>query len=88
MLYSFFERLCTACARPLPEESPVTQLPDDLQSQRDAFHDAVKDMSIIPLWLNMGAATQSEPKVEAVPHIWRWRDIKPMMVRGGELISP
>lgn len=63
-------------------------LPNDLQAQRDAFHAELQRMSIIPLWLNLSAAAQTEPRVEGVPHIWRWRDIKPMMLRGGDLISP
>ena len=68
--------------------SATTQLPNDLKAQRDAFHEELKAMSITPLWLNLATAAQNEPKVDAVPHIWRWRDIKPMMLRGGDLISP
>lgn len=63
-------------------------LPNDLQAQRAAFHAKLERLSIMPLWLNLGAAVQSEPRVEGVPHIWRWRDIKPMMLRGGDLITP
>ncbi|WP_298493349.1 cupin domain-containing protein [uncultured Maritimibacter sp.] len=62
--------------------------PNDLQAQRDRFHDDLDRMNIIPLWLNLGAAAQHEPNVSAVPHIWRWSEIKPMMLRGGDLITP
>jgi gentisate 1,2-dioxygenase len=66
----------------------MTDRPNDLQAQRDTFHDELDKMSIIPLWLNLGAAAQTEPNVAAVPHIWRWNEIKPMMLRGGDLITP
>ena len=66
----------------------TTERPNDLQAQRDAFHKELSDMNITPLWLNLATAAQNEPRVDGVPHIWRWRDIKPMMLRGGELITP
>lgn len=68
--------------------SAEKQSSNDLQSQRNAFHEQLKDMSIAPLWLNLDTAAQKEPRVAGVPHIWRWQDIKPMMLRGGDLISP
>lgn len=66
----------------------MTDRTNDLQTQRDMFHRELDAMSIIPLWLNLGAAAQAEPNVAAVPHIWRWSEIKPMMLRGGDLITP
>lgn len=66
----------------------VTDRTNDLQTQRDMFHRELDAMSIIPLWLNLGAAAQAEPNVAAVPYIWRWSEIKPMMLRGGDLITP
>ena len=64
------------------------KVPNDLQRQRDSFHQELAAMSITPLWLNMAAAAQKEPRVESLPHIWRWSDIKPKMLRGGNLITP
>jgi gentisate 1,2-dioxygenase len=40
-----------------------------------------------PLWKFLGQALTPEPKSQARPHLWRWKELRPQLLRSGELVS-
>lgn len=40
-----------------------------------------------PLWTALRGASVIEPKSKAVPHVWRWQTLRPLLFRAGELVS-
>ena len=56
------------------------------------FHRALEPLSVGALWVNNAPGTRTadqpiEPKPQAVPHVWRWRDLRPQALRAGELVG-
>ena len=41
---------------------------------------------LMPLWTVRGDLMPSAPRPAAVPHVWRWADVRPLAVRAGELV--
>lgn len=62
-------------------------IPAELAAQREAFYRDLPQYSLRPLWEVLAQALTPEPQVKSVPHIWRWRDVRPRMLRAGELVT-
>jgi gentisate 1,2-dioxygenase len=63
------------------ELSDIQSSPAELQdyyARLDAQH-------ITPAWIGGGITT--EPKSEAVPYLWHWRDLRPQAMRAAELVG-
>ena len=64
-------------------------------TQHTAAHtDAINDFlaglpqfDVAPLWKVLGQQLTPEPKSQARPYLWRWKDIRPQLLRAGELVS-
>jgi gentisate 1,2-dioxygenase len=67
--------------RPIP-------LSNELQAQRSAFYSDLSQQSIAALWNELSSAATNEPRVQSVPHIWRWRDVRPRIMRASDLVTP
>jgi gentisate 1,2-dioxygenase len=63
-------------------------LSNDLQSQREQLYKQLEAQNIEPLWRVLGDAAPKTPKVESVPHMWAWRDVRPHMLTAGDLVTP
>jgi gentisate 1,2-dioxygenase len=70
-------------------QSPVAAavLTDDLIAQREAFYEELSRSDTGALWNVLSALLTPEPPVKSVPHIWRWRDLRPQVLRSGELVT-
>ncbi len=56
----------------------------------DAIHDflaGLPQFNVAPLWKVLGQQLTPEPKSQARPHLWRWKDLRPQLLRAGELVS-
>jgi gentisate 1,2-dioxygenase len=42
--------------------------------------------NLVPLWTEIGDLMPTTPRPQAVPHIWRWRDLLPLAERAGALV--
>jgi gentisate 1,2-dioxygenase len=56
-------------------------------AEREAFYKELEPFSLKPLWTVLAEALTPEPRVKSVPWIWRWRDVRPRMLRAGELVT-
>ena len=71
----------------LAESPRVPSAKSDLQAEREAFYADVAEFGMGPLWAVLSSALTPEPVVRSVPYIWRWQDVRPRMMRAGELVT-
>jgi gentisate 1,2-dioxygenase len=60
----------------------------DIQSSQEELQDyyaQLRGRHITPAWI--GGGISIEPRSEAVPHLWRWRDLRPQAMRAAELVG-
>jgi len=55
-------------------------------SLEDLFIDA-QARNLNPLWTNMQGFVTPQPSPHAVPHIWRFADVRPLLNRAGDLVA-
>ena len=53
----------------------------------DEFLAGLSQFNVGPLWKFLGQALTPEPKSQARPHLWRWQELRPQLLRSGELVS-
>jgi len=54
---------------------------------RQAFYDEIREYSMTPLWEVLHALLTKEPQSPALPVRWRYDDVRPYVMRSGEIIS-
>src|SRR5439155_367119 len=60
----------------------------DIQPSQEELQDYYAQLGaqhVTPAWIGGGIST--EPRSEAVPHLWRWRDLRPQAMRAAELVG-
>lgn len=60
----------------------------DLEQRREGFYRELEAQSIEPLWRALKDAAPKSPRVQSVPHIWRWREVRSQMLRAADLVTP
>jgi gentisate 1,2-dioxygenase len=70
-------------------EQPTKAAPlsPDLEAEREAFYRELPRFGMQALWTVLSDALTPEPRVRSMPYIWRWRDVRPRMLRAGELVT-
>src|SRR5216110_3764735 len=63
------------------ELSDIQSSPEELQ----AYYAELSAQHITPAWI--GGGISIEPRSEAVPFLWHWRDLRPQAMRTAELIG-
>ncbi|MHB8576647.1 MAG: cupin domain-containing protein [Dehalococcoidia bacterium] len=56
-------------------------------SARTAFYADLPQFGMGALWTVLGDALTPEPRVRSVPYIWRYKDVRPRVLRAGELVT-
>src|SRR5277367_7106678 len=67
--------------------SPMLEL-SDIQSSQEELEDyyaKLQAQHVTPAWIGGGISV--EPRSEAVPYLWRWRDLRPQAIRAAELVG-
>ena len=62
-------------------------LSPELVAQREAFYRELPQFSMKPLWAVLSDALTTEPRVKSIPYVWRWADVRPRILRAGELVT-
>jgi gentisate 1,2-dioxygenase len=70
-----------------PTETQTATLSPDLATQRQTFYQELPRFGMQALWNVLSDALTSEPTVKSVPYIWRWEDVRPRVLRAGELVT-
>jgi gentisate 1,2-dioxygenase len=56
-------------------------------SERASFYKEIDALSMTPLWESLHALVPPEPQTPALAALWRYQDVKPFLMRSGELIT-
>jgi gentisate 1,2-dioxygenase len=60
----------------------------DIKSSEEELLDyyaQLREQHVTPAWI--GGGISIEPQSKAVPHLWRWRDLRPQAMRAAELVG-
>ena len=57
------------------------------KAPRDTFYPELQRLSMAALWPLLADALTPEPRIKSTPHLWRWRDVRPNLLRSGELVT-
>ena len=60
----------------------------DIQSSQEELQDYYARLSaqhVTPAWV--GGGISIEPRSDAVPYLWRWRDLRPQAMRAAQLVG-
>ena len=60
----------------------------DIQSSKEELEDyyaKLQAQHVTPAWIGGGISV--EPRSEAVPYLWHWRDLRPQAMRAAELVG-
>jgi gentisate 1,2-dioxygenase len=63
------------------ELSDIQSSPEELEG----YYAQLRAQHVMPAWI--GGGITSEPKSEAVPYLWHWRDLRPQAMRAAELVG-
>ena len=61
--------------------SDIQASPEELQD----YYAQLRAQHVTPAWIAGGISI--EPCSEAVPYLWRWRDLRPQAMRAAELVG-
>ncbi|MBV9376834.1 MAG: cupin domain-containing protein [Alphaproteobacteria bacterium] len=63
------------------ELSDIQSSPQELQD----YYAQLQAQQVTPAWI--GGGISIEPRSEAVPYLWRWRDLRPQAMRAAKLVG-
>ena len=61
--------------------------PAPIESARKAFYDAISAHGMTPLWEVLHALVPPSPATPCQPALWKYSDVRPYLMRAGELIT-
>jgi gentisate 1,2-dioxygenase len=67
---------------------PYTFQKPELTAELKAFRDRLEAKSVTPLWEVFGKLATPEPRTRCVPAIWRYDEIRSMLLEAAQLITP
>src|SRR6202046_4386735 len=59
----------------------------NVQAARQAYYDRISKHDMAPLWEKLRDLVSNEPKTQCAPAIWRFKDVKAMVMEASDLIS-
>ena len=57
------------------------------EDARDTYYEKLAQFSTIPLWTILQDQVSPEPQTKVSPHLWRWAELRPYVLRAGELVD-
>ena len=60
---------------------------DTKSSARDAYYARMSKHDMAPLWVVLKDIIPDEPKTICAPAIWHFKDVKPLVLEAGEMIT-
>src|SRR5437870_3573989 len=55
--------------------------------EREAFKERLGEKAAAPLWDVLGDLVLQEPRPACVPALWRYQDLRPLLMESGALIT-
>lgn len=61
--------------------------PTDTAARRQEFYDRLSERDLAPLWEVLKGLLPSEPNSKAQPHKWAYREVRPLLMESGDLLT-
>jgi gentisate 1,2-dioxygenase len=68
-------------------KGPGADAKHNLKAVREAYYDKISKHDMAPLWEVLKNVVTSEPKTKCVPQIWKFADVKRLMLEAGDVIT-
>src|SRR5262245_20406731 len=59
----------------------------NIDAMREEFYERIAKKDLAPLWKVMSSVVTKEPVTRVLPHVWRYDDVKSLVMESGGLIS-
>src|ERR1700742_2172761 len=59
----------------------------NIDAMRDAYYERISKFDMAPLWKVMKNVVTKEPVTRVLPHVWKYSDVKELVMESGGLIS-
>jgi gentisate 1,2-dioxygenase len=59
----------------------------NIDAVREEFYERISQRDLAPLWKVMSSVVTKEPVTRVVPHVWRYSDVKSLVMESGGLIT-
>ena len=69
------------------EQSKGADAKHNLKAVREAYYDKIAKYDMAPLWEVLKNVVTKEPKSKCVPQIWKFSDVKRLMLEAGDVIT-
>ena len=56
-------------------------------TELEQFYAELKERQMGPLWAVLGRTLTAEPTRREVPHLWRWSEVRPQLLKAGALVT-
>jgi len=56
-------------------------------NERDRFNAELEQLGMKPLWVIYRDVMTREPRAREIPYLWAWKEVRPLLLRAGELIT-
>lgn len=57
------------------------------RSSAEAYYAGLPEVKVAPLWKDLGNLLPKEPKSKAIPHVWKYTEIKPHLMEAGNVVT-
>ena len=64
-----------------------TPAPPDRDGRRAYYYDRIRKLGLFPLWEQLDNLVPREPASPCIPAIWRYADVKPLLMESASLIT-
>lgn len=71
----------------LTREMDILSAPAPLPQDEKSLLESVERLHTKPLWKQMEKLNPPLPNPTTIPHIWRYEDIRPSLIRAGEIVD-
>jgi gentisate 1,2-dioxygenase len=74
-----------SAAKPNTEGTPGPK--HNIEAMREEFYERISQRDLAPLWKVMSSVVTKEPVTRVMPHVWRYDDVKSLVMESGGLIT-
>jgi len=68
------------------DNRPMKPAPSNAAERRD-YYDRIRPLHLTPLWESLHALVPREPQTPCVPALWRYDEIRPLLMESADLIT-
>ena len=58
-----------------------------VENETQAFIEGLDAFEVRPLWTQMKKVSPPTPNPTAIPHVWKYDQLRPQLIRAGELVA-